>query len=163
MSQQQSYPLAVIQFAQQQLSQYGRLGATKIVTTPALSAPIPGVVGSTQQAPLITWRDPGWAIALYAQTRAGTAPSFAQTDIRVQFPGDEDLITNGTAGDFAPMLSLVGPNVNWFPMIRRVERGDNWTITYKQAGVVAVEPSVLFAFIADADMARARRDAQGRA
>lgn len=154
---EQDFPIPAVRLAQQQLAQYGRIGATRLVAVPALAAPVPASSPSTQ-APLLTWRDPGTVIALYAQELAGTPAKFASTALRLQFMGDEDFITNGSAGDFAPFLSLVGPNTNWFPMMRRVRRGDNWTITYRNqdAGAVA-NPSVMFAFIADDDLGRAQR------
>lgn len=156
------HPISPIQWAQQQLSQFGRIGATRILTVPALSAAVP--ISSTAQAPLLTFRDAGTVIALYAQELAGTPAKFASTALRLQFSGDEDFISNGSAGDFAPFLALVGPNTNWFPMTRRVRRGDQWTITYRNddAGATAT-PAVAFAFIADADIGRVEREqAQAR-
>lgn len=155
----ETFPIPVVEWAQQQLSQFGRIGATRIVRVPALAAPVPAVAGQLSQAPLLTWRNDGTVIALYAQEIAGTVASFASTDVRLQFPGDVDFITNGTAGDFAPMLALVGPNTNWFPMTRRVRQGDNWIVTYRNPlGAATLTPSVLFAFIADADLPRQERE-----
>jgi hypothetical protein len=157
----QDFPVSVIEWTQKQLGQYGRLGATRVVKVPDLPAPIPATTGSLAQAPLLTWRDPGTVISLYAQELSGLLPKFAQTDVRLQFSGDEDLITNGSAGDFAPLLALVGPNTNWFPITRRVKRGDVWTVTYRNSdpsGISTAYPSMLFAFIADADLGRAARD-----
>ena len=146
-----------IQWAQAQLSQYGRVGCTKVLKVPDLAAAVPVAVGltSVSVAPLLQFRDPGTVIALYAQERAGTVAKFAQTDLRVQMINDEDLITNGSAGDFAPLLGLVGPSCNWFPLTRRVTRNENWTISYRNMDPAAVaNPSCLFAFIADADIGR---------
>ena len=156
----QNFPIPVVQWAQQQLSQYGRLGATRIVKIPDLPVPLAAPVGSLAQAPLLTWRDPGTVIALYGQERSGTVAKFAATDVRLQFSGDEDLITNGSSGDFAPLLALVGPNTNWFPLIRRVARGDVWTVTWRNQDPTpaTADPSLLFAFIADADIGRIDRD-----
>jgi hypothetical protein len=151
------HPLSLIQFAQQQLAQFGRAGATRIVNVPALSTPVP--ISGSSQAPLLTWRDPGTVIALYGQELTGTVAKFASTALRLQFPGDEDFITNGSAGDFASLLALVGPNTNWFPMIRRVRRGDNWIATYRNDDAAATAtPAISFAFIADADLERVERD-----
>lgn len=155
------HPIPVIQWAQQQLSQFGRIGATRLVNVPALSAAV-GIsvgTGTLSQAPLLTWRDPGTVIAAYGQELTGTTAKMASTAARIQFMGDEDFITNGNAGDFAPFLGLFGPNVNWFPMTRRVKRGDNWTITYRNQDAAAVaNPAMTFAFIADADLGRVERD-----
>jgi len=157
---QETHPINPVQWAQQQLSQYGRIGATRVIKVPQLAAPLSAVVGAVAQAPILTWRDPGTVIALYAQERTGTLAKFAGTEVSVQFTGDEFLVTNGTGSDFAPLLSLVGPNTNWFPITRRVRRGETWSVTYRQedpAGTTS-DPSVLFAFIADADLGRITRD-----
>lgn len=155
-----NYPINPIQWAQQQLSQYGRIGATRLVKVPDLAAPLAAPLGSLAQAPQLTWRNTGTVIALYGQEVTGTLAKFAGTDVRLQLTGDEDLITNGSAGDFAPLLALVGPNTNWFPITRRVQQGDNWTVTYRQSDPAATTsfPSILFAFIADADMGRVERE-----
>lgn len=157
------HPINLIQWAQQQLSQFGRIGATRIVNVPALAAPV-AIGPATAQPPLLTWRDPGWVIAMYGQELRGTVAAFATTGAMVQFMGDEFLTTNGNAPDFASFLALFGPNVNWFSLIRRVARGDNWTITYKNRDTAAVaNPDMSFAFLADADLDRVERDMQAAA
>lgn len=149
------HPLDLIQIAQKQLSDMGRIGATRVVNIPALSAAVP--ISSTVQAPLLTWRETGTVIGMYGQELAGTTAKFASTALRLQFSGDEDLITNGSAGDFASFLALFGPNVNWFSLIRKVKFGDTWTATYRNDdGAATATPAVSFAFIADADL-QARR------
>ena len=151
--------LHIVQWAQQQLVQFGRLGATRIYKVPDLAAAIAAGAAVIGTPPLLTFTEPGTVIALYGQELAGTLPKFAMTDVRVQFAGDDDLITNGTAGDFSPLLALVGFSVNWFPLIRRVARNDSWTITYRNrdAGATAF-PTVQFAFLADADLNRVAAD-----
>lgn len=154
------YPLPAIQWAQQQLSQFGRIGATRLIKVPDITTPVPvAPTGNVSQAPLLVWRDTGTVIALYAQERTGTVAKFAQTEFRLVFTGDVDFTSNGSNGDFAPLLAVVGPNVNWFPMTRRVKRGDNWTITWRNQDTVAVaNPTMVFAFIADTDLASIERD-----
>lgn len=146
--------MAVIAWAQEQIARYGRVGCTKIMKVPDLAAAIAAPVGTVQPAPQLTFRDDGWVIALYGQELAGTVAAFAGLGVRVQFPGDIDLVSNGNAGDFAPLLSLVGPNVNWFAMTRRVTRGDNWNVTYKNNTGALATPTIEFAFIADDDIPR---------
>ncbi len=153
----EQYPLSVIQWAQQQLSQYGRLGATRIVCAPELPAAV-AAAGGLAQAPILTWRDPGTVIAMYGQTLDGTTPGFAQMGANIQFMGDEFFSTNGSAPAFFSFLSTFGPNVNWFSMIRRVKRGDNWTITYRNRAAGTATPDMQFAFLADADLGRTARE-----
>jgi len=159
MQQNADYPLPAIQWAQQQLSQYGRIGATRLIKVPDIAIAIPAVPGSTSAAPPLVWRDAGTVIAMYGQERAGTVAKFAQTEFRLVLTGDVDFVSNGNTGDFAPLLAVVGPNVNWFPMTRRVARGDNWAVTWRTQDALATAfPTMLFAFIADTDLARVERD-----
>ncbi len=148
----QQFPLNLVQIAQKQLSDFGRIGCTRIVNIPALAAAVP--ISSTSAAPNLTWREPGTVIGMYGQELTGTTAKFALTALRLQLSGTEDLITNGSAGDFAAFLSLFGPNVNWFSMLRRVKNGDIWTATYRNDdGAAVANPSISFAFIADRDLA----------
>lgn len=165
--------LHIVQWAQEQLVRFGRLGATRVMKVPDLTAVVPIAAAvltpSTAQPPLLTFTEPGTVIALYGQELTGTLPKFASTEVGLQFSGDDSLVSNGKAADFFPLLGLVGFSTNWFPMLRRVGRNDSWTITYRSRDTVATAfPSLGFAFLADADlnrvaedMARARERANG--
>lgn len=151
--------MSIIQWAQQQLVQYGRLGATRIMKVPDLPAAIPAGANVQVQAPLLQFNKPGTVIALFAQELAGTMPKFAQTGIRLQFAGDDDLIYNGQAGDFASLLALCGFTTNWFPMLRRVGNYTQWTITYRNQDVGATAtPSCMFAVLEDSELANVAAD-----
>jgi len=158
------HPIPAIAWAQAQLAQYGRIGSTRIMKVPDLAAPIAGVAGTVVAAPLLTFRDAGTVIALYSQELAGTVAKFASTEIRVQFSGDEDLISNGSGGDFAAILALCGPNVNWYPITRRVARGDNWAISWRNQSASTATPQCLFGFIRDSDLPALQKQyaSQGR-
>jgi hypothetical protein len=154
---QGDFPPNVVELIQRQLSQFGRVGATKIYIFPALAAPVPiAGSGNNISAPTnIRFREPGTVIALYGQELTGTVAKFAQTAVRIQVGGQEDLITDGQAGQFAPMLGLFGPNLNWFPLWRRAIPGVDWTVTYRNDDTIATaSPTTMLAFIADADLAR---------
>lgn len=144
-----------VELMQRQLSQFGRIGATRIVATPDVAAI---AASTTSQPQVINWRDDGIVVALYGSELAGTAPKFAMTRVRVQVSGSEDLFTDGQAGVFISMLALFGGAQNWFPILRRVRRGVQWVVTYQNqdAGATAT-PSTSFAFIADPDVARMQR------
>lgn len=149
------FPPNVVELIQRQLSQYGRVGATKIYTAPPLAAAIAAVAGTTSAPVTIRFREPGTVIALYGQEQAGTAPKFATTEVRVQIGGSEDLWTDGEVGTFVPMLALFGGSLNWFPLWRRAQPGVDWLITYRnQSGAATAIPFVGLAFIADADLGR---------
>ncbi len=152
--------ISVIEAAQRQMALFGRAGATRLIRVPALSAAIAVSVGSgTVSASVnVPWREDGTVIAAYGQELTGTVAKFASTEARIQISGSEDLISDGTNGTFAPFLALFGPNVNWFPFTRRVRSGINWVVTYRNTDAAAVcNPSLMFAFIADADLARMAR------
>lgn len=156
------FPPNVVELIQRQLSQFGRVGATKVYAVPTLTAVIAAAPAVTtpviSQPQNIRFREPGTVIAIYGQAIAGTVQSFAGTEIRIQIGGQEDVATDGNAGVFVPMLALFGPNLNWFPMWRRAQPGVDWTITYqnRQTGDTTF-PSAYLAFIADADLARSIR------
>lgn len=145
-----------VQWAQQQLAQYGRVGATKIVVVPALAAVLPAALGSVVSAPNLTWRKPGTVIALYGQERTATAVKLAGTEFQLQFSGEEFFVTNGSGSDFFPMLGLVGGATNWFPITRRVDDGHVWTASYRQRDVAGTtsDPTIGFAVIYDEDLGR---------
>lgn len=153
-----SFPPNVVELIQRQVSQFGRVGATKIYTAPALAAAI-AAGASVESVPVtIRFREPGTVIALYGQEVAGTAAKFATTDIRVQIGGTEDLFTDGQQGTFVPMLGLFGGALNWFPLWRRALPGVDWVFTFRNrdAGATAT-PFAGLAFLADADVQRAQR------
>jgi hypothetical protein len=148
------FPANTIELIQRQLSQFGRVGATKIYAAPALSAAITASVGATSPPQNIRFREPGTVIACYGQELSGTAPKFAKTEVRVQIGGQEDLFTDGNVGTFVSMLGIFGGPNNWFPLWRRAVPGVDWTVTYRnQDGSATAYPSFYLAFIGDADIA----------
>lgn len=146
------FPPNVIEMAQRQLSQFGRIGATRIYKAPSLASSVSPLAQSTPQN--IRFREPVTVIALYAQeTSRASAASFAQTQVRVQIGGQEDLFTDGQVGVFASILSLVGGAQNWFPILRRGRPGVDWTVTYYNASESDTAlPEFQLACIADADI-----------
>lgn len=158
-----NYTQSVIEWAQQQLVEFGRLGATKILKVPDLAAVIPAVAGTISSAPVLTFTEPGTVIAFYGQERLGTTASFARTEVQILMGGSESLVTNGRAADFAPLLGLVGAAVNWFPMLRRVAKGISWSVNWRNmSGASTCDPTGMFAFVADADLDAIAADMQRR-
>lgn len=149
------FPPNVVELIQRQLSQFGRVGATKVYAAPDLSAAIAATPGTISQPVNIRFREPGIVIACYGQELAGTVAKFASTRVRVQIGGQEDLFTDGNVGVFVPMLELFGPNLNWFPLWRTATPGVDWTITYQNMASSTATPSFALAFIGMADIARA--------
>ncbi len=147
----------VLELVQRQLGQFGRVGATRIITVPDVDALAAGA--SVRSAPVpVDWRDAGWVLAMYGQEVAGTAPKFASTRMRVQIGGSEDLFTDGRAGTYCSFLSLFGGAQNWFPLIRRCQPGIPWLVTYENRdGGATATPSAQFAVILDPDVERIAR------
>lgn len=152
------FPPNVVELIQRGLTQFGRVGATKGIIAPALSAPVaaagaggPGLGGPSQ----IRFLEDGVVVAMYGQEQAGTVASFASTEVQVKIGGSENLFTDGQAGTFAPLLALFGPNLNWWPLWRRVDNGDIWTVNWRNQNVAATAiPTLMLAFIGDADLER---------
>lgn len=144
-----------VELVQRQMGQYGRIGATRIVQTPD----VPAIAASSLAQPqTVNWRNDGIVIAMYGAELAGTPASFASTRVRVQIGGSDDLITDGQSGTYASFLSLFGAAQNWFPLLRKVQQGVQWIVTYQNlnAGGTAT-PSLSFAFIADDDIKKMAR------
>jgi hypothetical protein len=160
------FPPALIAMIQKQVSEFGRVGATGVVRAPDLQAPIavaPALSFTEQAAPLLTWNETGWVIAMYGQERTGTLAKFAQTEVRVTINGEYDLITQGQSGGaFAPLLAMFGPSVNWYSLIRRVRKNDAWQIAYRNFDPAAVcNPTLLFSMLSDAKVAAMARELSG--
>lgn len=152
----QDFPPHVIELIQRQLSQFGRVGCSKVYGFPDLAAAL--AVSSTSAPVTIMWREPGVVIAMYGQELAGTAAKFATTRTRIKIGGQEDLFTDGQVGIFRSFLSLFGGAQNWFPIWRRVTPGVEWSATYQNLdGSNTCTPELSLAFIADADIARMSR------
>ena len=151
----------VVELVQRQLGQYGRVGATRIIKTP--DVPAIAAVGGTSQPQQVNWRDRGVVIAMYGQELAGTAAKYASTRVKVQVGSNEDLFTDGQAPAFVSMLALFGGAQNWFPLIRWVEPGVVWLVTYENRHATdTATPETEFAFIAEPDVQRMLRDAAKR-
>jgi hypothetical protein len=147
------FPPHIIELLQRQLSQFGRVGATKIYGAPDLATAIP--VSSISPVAVIPFKEPGLIIGMYGSEILGTAASYGTTRVRVRIGGQEDLFTDGTVGIFRSMLSLFGGAQNWFPMLRRVIPGVDWVVQYQNLDAAVTKfPEFSLSFIADADIAR---------
>jgi hypothetical protein len=153
------FPPNVVETIQRQISQFGRVGATKFYVAPLLTAAIPAAASaaapSVSDPVNIRFREPGTVIAMYGQELSGTVAKFAKTWLRVQIGGQEELFRDDQKGVWLPMLALFGPNQNWTPLWRRAIPGVDWTVLYENYDTAATAfPTFVLAFIADADLAR---------
>ena len=149
------FPRNILALAQQTLALMGRVGATRVYTTPPVTA-LPGP-GTISQPAAVRFTTPGWVLAMYGQeSQQATPASYARTGVRVQIGGDQDLFIDGNGGpSYGSMLALFGGVNNWFPLVRRVVQGDLWITTFRNNDpALAITPEVEFAFFADADLAQ---------
>jgi hypothetical protein len=153
------FPPQVVETIQRQLSQFGRVGSTKVYTAPVLSAALvvaPAALSPSTSDPVnIRFREEGTVIGLYGSELLGTNASAATTWLRVQIGGQEELFRDDQKGTWVPYLSLFGPNQNWFPLWRKATPGVDWTFIFQNWDTANTKfPTVQLAFIADADLAR---------
>jgi hypothetical protein len=151
-------PRNILDLQTQILAQTGRVGSARFVESVDISGGV-GPATDSVAAPII-FPGSGWVIAMYGQTLS-TVPTcdaldFATLAFRLQFGGTEDMTVDGRgAPDFLPMLAAVGGVSNWMPMLRRVNRGDLWMVTFRNSGAVRTQnPKLVFAFVTDQDLAR---------
>lgn len=147
------FPKNVFDLLTQQLASTGRIGATRLYLTP--DVPSPAAAGGVSTPATIRFNEDGIVLAMYGQeTDTATAALFAQTAVRCQIGGTQDLFVDGQGGPaFAPMLALFGGVNNWFPLMRRVTRGSLWTFTFQNntaAGLI--DPKIILAMISDEDV-----------
>jgi len=151
---QGDFPKHVFDLLQQQLASTGRAGATRYFVTPFVASP--SAAGGLSTPSNVRFTERGIALAMYGQESvAASALTFAQTGVRCQIGGTEDLFVDGQGGPaFASMLALFGGQNCWTPLLRRVVPGVDWTFTFQNntpAGTI--NPQVTIAFIADRDLA----------
>lgn len=154
------FPKHVFDLLQQQLASTGRVGATRwYVTAPIATSPATG--GGISIPTPVRFTDRGIALAMYGVERTSqTAFSMANTAVRVQIGGTEDLFVDGLGGPaFAPFQAMFGSVTNWTPLMRRVTPGVDWIFTYQNnlpapGPPTTINPQIIIAVIADADIAR---------
>jgi hypothetical protein len=149
------FPQSTLGLVKEQLALMGRIGATRLYTTPPVASP--AAAGGVSQPTTIRFNEPGYVLSMYgAELAIATAASQAQTGMRLQINGDEDYAVNGNGGaGFPSLLCLFGSVTNWMPMMRRVVQGDLYVFTFENntaAGIIA--PQVVLACLMDADVAR---------
>ncbi len=141
------FPPDPIDMARRMVALYGRIAGSRIYRVPALSAAV--AAGATVVARPVTWRHKGTVIAIQGSTDLATAIAAANLHARIQFGASEDLITDGQAGADLPYACMFGGVQNWFPVARRVQDADTWTITYRNSGGAAVLPTMAFVLVED--------------
>lgn len=99
----------------------------------------------------------GWLIGWRGTVRDDTAGiqaagpyEQASVGVRVFLNDGEELITNGTATDFALFSDLFADATQWSPIMRRVDVKDVMTLQFQNfqplAGGSSLQPSITFAF-----------------
>ena len=147
------FPKNVFDVLTQQLASMGRIGSTRFYLTPDVASP--AAAGGISTPATIRFNEDGIAVAMYGQeTDTASAALFAQTGVRCQIGGTEDLFVDGQGGpSFAPMLALFGGVNNWLPLLRTVKRGNLWTFTFQNnTAAGTIDPKVMIAVITDKDV-----------
>lgn len=150
------FPKQVFDLLTQQLASTGRIPGTRWIVSPSVGTVAAGADSITVP---ILFPARGIVLAMYGQTvsvtPSATALDFAGVRFRLVVGGTEDLVLDGRGGpSFLPMLAAFGGVANWMPLVRAVEPGVNWQITFKNLSAVDQSPEMVFAFIADQDVAR---------
>jgi hypothetical protein len=145
------FPQNVLDLIKEQLAFSGRIGASMARVTPVVALGQPSVVRFTQ---------PGYVLAMYGQTDAGTPASYADVVMRLLINGDQDFFVDGLGGPaFAGFLGLFGGSSNWFPIMRRVVQGDQWAFFFQSQSGGTPIPQVTLAMLNDLDVARMKERA----
>lgn len=144
------------------ISQFGPVPSTKVYKVPALGTSVAAAANALTpmivQAQPLQFRETGFVLGMYGSERSGTGPKFAQTGVRVQIGGQEDLFTDGNSGVDVSMLSLFGGALTRYPLWRAASPGVNWVVSYYNYDTEAVAlPEVEFSFVAQADIERMAR------
>lgn len=145
------FPPAIVALIHRQLAQYGRMGADTVYRIPELNAAL--TPGLTRTATPLRFNKAGYILAMYGTTDVATAPANARTAIQLEFGSTEWLCTDGQGGAFMSFRSMFGDTQNWFPLLREVEPGDNWTVTYRNRNAFDVIPEVEFSFVTHKQLA----------
>lgn len=125
-----------------------RKGSNAIYRVPPLSAALAAVAGTLSAPQTVRFRRPGIALAMFGQVSDGLDSTAATTELRVQFGGERELVTDGTSPQFAPFLCLFGPNQIAWQLELPTTPGVDWSVTYKNtSGAVTTLPSVIFAVL----------------
>jgi hypothetical protein len=131
-------------------SQLGvKKGSNTIYRVPPLSAPIPFGLTPVVSAPVtLRFRRPGIALAMYGQVSDGLNSTAATTELRVQFGGERELVTDGTVPEFAPFLALFSPNQVAYQLELPTTPGVDWSWFFKNTSTtVETLPSVFLAVL----------------
>lgn len=116
-------------------------GSNTIYRVPPLSAAL--AVSSISAPVTLRFRRPGIALGMYGQVADGLNSTMATTELRVQFGGERELITDGTGPQFAPFLALFGPNEIQYPLELPTTPGVDWAFYYKNTSAsVTTLPSI---------------------
>lgn len=151
------FPKHVFDLLQQQMASTGRIGATRYFLTPDIVSPAAG--GGVSAPVSVRFNVNGIALCMQGQEITGTAAAFATCAFRCQIGGTEDLFIDGQGGPaFLPLLAAFGGVNNWMPTMRRVIAGIDWSFSFQNnTGAGTINPKIMIAVIADADIAAMAR------
>lgn len=141
----QPFPAGLVDHVARVLAQFGRMGSTRTYRFPAITTALAGG-GEVSQPVSITFRRDAIAVALYGSEISGEAAIYAQTEVRVQVSGQEDLVTDGQSGQFADYLALFAEG--YYPLMRYVYTGQSWSAQYRNVQASAMDEATPSLYVA---------------
>lgn len=165
------FPPHVQEFLQDQQALLGRLPPTHHIVTRRLNVSPPQGTFEPSEKVTVRWTERGIVQWMVGQDRiAGNIlpndSNFKAIMVRIQCGGlgEEDIFMGGARGipsvepppNYVSMFSLFAGVPSWFPLVRRVTPGIDWTINYVNISTnpgQVIDPQLVFGFISDADLA----------
>lgn len=93
----------------------------------------------------IRFRKDGVLFALSGCPDTGAVADYAGLSFRLQFQGQEEFITNGDVGAYAPMLAFFSPTTPLypFPRPRLLREGTDMTVYFRNGTLASLVPSLV--------------------
>lgn len=121
-----------------------RLGAGRVYRFSALGTPL--VAGATSNPVTIRWRKTGVLWGMSGQPQSGALVDYAGLEFRFQYQGQEELITDGDNGTYAPMLAMFSPQTPIWVLNppRLVHEGNNVSVYFRNTtAATTIVPTLL--------------------
>lgn len=128
--------------------QLASLGVTHIVRAPGVTA-VPANSTVVQGPFQIEWPGgEGIVRSMFAGTIDGDPATLSKVSVQVKINGEQSLMLNGQAEDFAPLIALQPQNLNWFRLADfAVNAQQKWEVRFKnESSGGPFTPFILFGY-----------------
>lgn len=118
-----------------------RLGAVREYVFPELGAAL--AAAATSEPRTVRFRTDGILLAMRGCPDTGDVADYAGLELRLQFSGQEELVTDGDFGAFLPFICMVSPFQPAFDldMPRKVYTGQDVTVYYRNRTAGPILPT----------------------